>query len=81
MPASDPTALDRPWRFWASIIIVSILAFSVVFGFFVIPVVQGYSAGIDPFSAHAAAAERGQGPANNAGGLEPGLATQPVPPR
>ena len=51
MPASDPTALDRPWRFWASIIIVSILAFSVVFGFFVIPVVQGYSAGIDPFTA------------------------------
>jgi cytochrome c553 len=48
---ADPEALDRPWRFWASIIIVSVLAFSVVFGFLVIPVVQGYSAGIDPFTA------------------------------
>jgi cytochrome c553 len=51
MPSADPEALDRPWRFWASIIIVSALGFSVVFGFFVIPVVQGYSAGIDPFTA------------------------------
>jgi cytochrome c553 len=51
MPLADPEALDRPWRFWASIIIVAVLAFSVVFGFFVIPVVQGYSAGVDPFTA------------------------------
>ena len=51
MPPDDPAALDRPWRHWATIIIVSVLAFSVVFGFFVIPVIQGYSAGIDPFTA------------------------------
>jgi cytochrome c553 len=51
MAPVDPEALDRPWRLWASIIIVSVLAFSVVFGFFVIPIVQGYSAGIDPFTA------------------------------
>ena len=51
MTGADPEALDRPWRIWASIIIVSVLAFSVVFGFFVIPVIQGYAAGIDPYSA------------------------------
>ena len=51
MPQADPNALDRPWRFWASIIIVSVIAFSVVFGFFVIPIVQGNSADIDPFTA------------------------------
>src|ERR1700674_3785283 len=45
------TTLDRPWRIWASVIIVSVLAFSVLFGFIVIPVVQGRSAGIDPFTA------------------------------
>ena len=51
MTGTDPEALDRPWRVWASIIIVSVLAFSVVFGFFVIPVIQGYAAGIDPYTA------------------------------
>jgi cytochrome c553 len=45
------TTLDRPWRIWASVIIVSVLAFSVLFGFIVIPVVQGRSVGIDPFTA------------------------------
>ena len=51
MTHPQPEALDRPWRLWASIIILSALAFSVVFGFLVIPVVQGYSAGIDPLTA------------------------------
>jgi cytochrome c553 len=51
MTSAEPEALDRPWRIWASIIIVAVLAFSVVFGFIVIPVVQGYGAGIDPFTA------------------------------
>src|SRR5260370_33638342 len=45
------TTLDRPWRIWASVIIVAVLAFSVLVGFIVIPVVQGRSAGIDPFTA------------------------------
>lgn len=43
--------LDKPWRVWASIIVVSILAFSVVFGFLILPVVQGRAAGIDAFTA------------------------------
>jgi cytochrome c553 len=51
MTPADPETLDRPWRLWASIIITGGLAFSVVFGFLVLPVVQGYSAGIDPFTA------------------------------
>jgi cytochrome c553 len=50
-PEADPEVLDRPWRLWASIIVISVLAFSAVFGFILIPVVQGYSAGIDPFTA------------------------------
>jgi cytochrome c553 len=44
-------ALDRPWRLWASIIVLSALAFSVVFGFLVLPVVQGHSVGIGPITA------------------------------
>jgi cytochrome c553 len=48
---AEPEALDRPWRFWASIAIIGVLAFSVVFGFLVLPVVQGYAAGVDPFTA------------------------------
>ena len=51
MQPVEPEALDRPWRLWASVIIVGGLAFSVVFGFIVLPVVQGYSAGVDPFTA------------------------------
>jgi cytochrome c553 len=51
MRPAESAALDRPWRIWASVIIVSVLAFSVLFGFILIPVVQGYSAGIDPFTA------------------------------
>jgi cytochrome c553 len=43
--------LDKPWRKWASIIIGGGLAFSVLMGFLVIPVVQGYGAGIDPWTA------------------------------
>jgi cytochrome c553 len=51
MSHPQPDALDRPWRLWAGIIVLSALAFSLVFGFLVLPVVQGYSAGIDPFTA------------------------------
>jgi cytochrome c553 len=51
MAHPQPDALDRPWRLWASIIVLSVLAFSFVFGFLVLPVVQGYSVGIDPFTA------------------------------
>jgi cytochrome c553 len=51
MQPAEPEALDRPWRLWASVIIVGVLAFSVVFGFLVLPVVQGYASGVDPFTA------------------------------
>jgi cytochrome c553 len=51
MRPAQSAAPDRPWRIWASVIIISVLAFSVLFGFIVIPVVQGHSAGIDPFTA------------------------------
>src|SRR5271157_1832486 len=51
MDPAETAAPDRPWRIWASVIIISVLAFSVLFGFIVIPVVQGHSAGIDPFTA------------------------------
>jgi cytochrome c553 len=51
MNSTESAAPDRPWRIWASVIIISVLAFSVLFGFIVIPVVQGHSAGIDPFTA------------------------------
>ncbi len=51
MQPAEPEALDRPWRQWASVIIVGVLAISVVFGFVLLPIVQGYSAGIDPWTA------------------------------
>jgi cytochrome c553 len=51
MQPAEPEALDRPWRLWASVLIIGVLAFSVVFGFIVLPVVQGYAAGVDPFTA------------------------------
>ncbi|WP_262273217.1 c-type cytochrome [Microvirga yunnanensis] len=51
MRPAELREIDRPWRFWASVIIVSILVFSVVFGFLILPVVQGRAAGIDAFTA------------------------------
>ena len=79
MRPAESDALDRPWRIWASVIIVAVLAFSVLFGFILIPVVQGYSAGIDPFTAicraigiapGSPADERRQGTADHERGLE-----------
>lgn len=51
MKPAEAAALDRPWRVWASVIVVSVLLFSVLFGFLVIPIIQGYSAGIGAFTA------------------------------
>jgi cytochrome c553 len=51
MTPAEPDALDKPWRLWASVAIISVLAFSVVFGFLILPVVQGRAAGIDAFTA------------------------------
>ena len=51
MKPAELREIDKPWRIWASVIIVSILAFSVVFGFLILPIVQGRSAGLDAFTA------------------------------
>ncbi|WP_336491766.1 c-type cytochrome [Methylobacterium nigriterrae] len=51
MRPAQPEVLDRPWRLWASVIIIGVLAFSGVFGFLLLPIVQGYGAGLDPFTA------------------------------
>jgi hypothetical protein len=40
MQPAEHEALDRPWPLWASVIISGVLAFSVVFGFIVLPIVQ-----------------------------------------
>ena len=48
MNEADPR--DRPWRLWASVAILSVFAFSVLFGFILIPVVQGRGAGIDAWT-------------------------------
>lgn len=51
MKPAELREIDRPWRIWASVIIISILAFSVAFGFLILPVVQGRAAGLDAFTA------------------------------
>jgi len=44
-----PDPLDRPWRVWASVAILSVFAFSLLFGFVLLPVIQGRAAGVDAF--------------------------------
>jgi cytochrome c553 len=48
---SDPHALDRPWRLWASIAVFAVALSGVVLGVLIIPVVQGRSDGIDAYTA------------------------------
>ena len=48
---SEPVALDRPWRTWASVAVLVVLLSGVLLGVLIIPVVQGRSAGIDAFTA------------------------------
>jgi cytochrome c553 len=48
---SDPHVLDQPWRVWASIAVLGIVLIGALLGVLVIPVVQGLSAGIDPYTA------------------------------
>jgi cytochrome c553 len=45
-----PDPLDRPWRLWASVAILSVFAFSVLFGFVLLPVIQGRGAGLDAWT-------------------------------
>jgi cytochrome c553 len=42
---------DRPWRLWGTSIVGLILAFAVFSGFVLMPVIQGYQAGIDAYTA------------------------------
>ena len=51
MEPAEPAAIDRRWRIWASVIVVAVVAFSVLFGFLLLPIVQGRSVGIDAFTA------------------------------
>lgn len=48
---SDPHVRDQPWRTWASVAVIGILAFGVLLGVIVIPVVQGRGAGLDAYTA------------------------------
>ena len=48
---SEPVALDRPWRTWASVAVLVVLLSGVLLGVLIIPVVQGRGAGIDAFTA------------------------------
>jgi cytochrome c553 len=43
--------IDKPWRLWATVLVVGILAFGCLSGFVIMPVIQGYQAGIDPYTA------------------------------
>jgi len=49
--ASDPHVLDQPWRIWATISIMGIVLVGILLGVIIIPVVQGWSAGVDPYTA------------------------------
>src|SRR5262245_62997509 len=48
--SDDTDPRDRPWRLWASIAILSVFAFSVLFGFVLLPVIQGRGAGLDAWT-------------------------------
>ena len=49
-PPSDP-GLDQPWRLWSSIAVMTIALVGILLGFLVIPIVQGYGAGLDAYTA------------------------------
>jgi cytochrome c553 len=48
---SEPHVLDQPWRIWASVAVISILAAGILLGVIIIPVVQGSGAGVDAYTA------------------------------
>jgi cytochrome c553 len=48
--SDDTDPRDRPWRLWASVAILSVFAFSVLFGFVLLPVIQGRGAGLDAWT-------------------------------
>jgi cytochrome c553 len=50
-PQSEPHVLDQPWRVWASVAVIGILAAGILLGVIIIPVVQGRGAGLDAYTA------------------------------
>jgi cytochrome c553 len=48
---SDPDVLDQPWRIWSTVAVMSILLVGILLGVVVIPVVQGWGAGLDAYTA------------------------------
>jgi cytochrome c553 len=60
--------LDQPWRLWASIAVTGIVLAGILLGLFVLPIVQGRSAGIDALTAICRAL-----------GVLPGSPAQPQP--
>lgn len=65
---SDPRVLDQPWRIWATVSVMGILLAGILLGVVVIPVVQGWSAGLDAYTAICRAL-----------GILPGSPAQPQP--
>src|SRR5262245_35753780 len=66
--ASDPRVLDQPWRIWSAIAVMTILLVGILLGVVVIPVVQGWRAGLDAYTAICRAL-----------GILPGSPAQPQP--
>ena len=50
-PRDPHDDLDRKWRLAASGAVFGVLAIGILCGFIILPVVQGYQAGIDPYTA------------------------------
>src|SRR3954468_9282298 len=48
---SEPHALDRPWRVWASVAVFGIVLSGIVLGVLIIPLVQGRGYGSDSYTA------------------------------
>jgi cytochrome c553 len=48
---AQESAAERSWRLWASVSVVAGLIVACLFGFIVVPLVQGRSIGLDPFTA------------------------------
>jgi cytochrome c553 len=65
---SDPQVLDQPWRLWSTVAVMSILLAGILLGVVVIPVVQGWRAGLDAYTAICRAL-----------GILPGSPAQPQP--
>jgi cytochrome c553 len=65
---SDPRVLDQPWRLWSTVAVMGIVLVGILLGAVVIPVVQGWGAGLDAYTAICRAL-----------GILPGSPAQPQP--